>query len=213
MNKFVLYLAGVFLSIFMLGSSVSFFSFNHSFYLYEFEKYDIYNEIDMDKNSVNDAASAIINFLSLKENTMDVSFNGVRYFNDKELSHMDDVKMIFSLLIYLTVFSFVFVFIALILSKNKDKFKNVLLGSWYFSGILVIVLGFMVFTDFTKYFIKFHHIFFTNDNWLLDPKTDRLIMMLPEGFFMDMTIGIVSLYLALNIVLFMLNKTFNSWRK
>ena len=42
--------------------------------------------------------------------------------------------------------------------------------------------------DFHKAFTQFHHVFFTNDLWLLDPKTDLLINILPQGFFMDFAI-------------------------
>ncbi len=36
---------------------------------------------------------------------------------------------------------------------------------------------------FSRLFIAFHHLFFTNDLWLMDPSTDAMIRMLPEGFF------------------------------
>ena len=52
-------------------------------------------------------------------------------------------------------------------------------------------------SDFTKYFTIFHEIFFDNDLWLLDPSTDLLIRMLPEGFFMDMVIRIGIIFLVL----------------
>ena len=38
--------------------------------------------------------------------------------------------------------------------------------------------------------IKFHHIFFDNDLWLLDPYKDDMINMLPEGFFFDTVVRI-----------------------
>lgn len=37
--------------------------------------------------------------------------------------------------------------------------------------------------DFTDWWTKFHLLSFANDLWLLDPKTDWLIRMFPEGFF------------------------------
>lgn len=66
----------------------------------------------------------------------------------------------------------------------------------------------MAMTDFNKYFIKFHEIFFTNDLWLLNPLTDRMIMLLPEVFFRDivlvivMSYGFVSLFLAITGTIF-----------
>lgn len=57
-------------------------------------------------------------------------------------------------------------------------------------------------TDFTKYFIMFHHIFFSNDLWILDPATDMLINIVPEGFFMDTAARIALLFGSLSLILF-----------
>ena len=48
----------------------------------------------------------------------------------------------------------------------------------------------------------FHHIFFTNDLWILDPATDMLINIVPEGFFMDTAARIALLFGSLSLVLF-----------
>ena len=44
----------------------------------------------------------------------------------------------------------------------------------------------------------FHHIFFDNDLWILDPSTDLLINIVPEPFFMD-TAGRIALTFGLSI--------------
>ena len=55
-------------------------------------------------------------------------------------------------------------------------------------------LAALISTDFTKYFTTFHHIFFDNDDWLLNPKTDLLINIVPEGFFRDTAFMIAVLF-------------------
>ena len=75
------------------------------------------------------------------------------------------------------------------------------MGTGLFFG-LITVLGLIISTDFTKYFILFHHIFFTNDLWILDPATDMLINIVPEGFFMDTAARIALLFGSLSLVLF-----------
>ena len=52
----------------------------------------------------------------------------------------------------------------------------------------------MISTDFTKYFVIFHHIFFNNDLWMLNPDTDLLINIVPEPFFMDTAARIAMTY-------------------
>lgn len=65
-----------------------------------------------------------------------------------------------------------------------------------------LVLAGVISTDFSKYFIVFHHIFFNNDLWLLDPRTDMLINIVPEGFFMDTAFRIGLTFLGAVVVFF-----------
>ena len=56
------------------------------------------------------------------------------------------------------------------------------------TGLFFVIacgLAALISTDFTKYFIIFHQIFFDNDLWILDARTDLLINIVPEPFFMD----------------------------
>ena len=62
--------------------------------------------------------------------------------------------------------------------------KMICAGSALFFAILAVLAG-IISTDFNKYFIIFHHIFFNNDLWMLNPDTDLLINIVPEPFFMD----------------------------
>lgn len=44
--------------------------------------------------------------------------------------------------------------------------------------------------------------FFNNDLWILDPSTDMLINIVPEGFFMDTAGRIAFLFGSLSLILF-----------
>lgn len=48
---------------------------------------------------------------------------------------------------------------------------------------------------------SFTMFFFNNDLWLLDPKTDLLINMLPEGFFTDFAIHMGVIFAGMLVVL------------
>jgi len=37
---------------------------------------------------------------------------------------------------------------------------------------------------------QFHLISFANDFWMLDPRTDRLVQMFPDGFWFDVALGV-----------------------
>ena len=59
--------------------------------------------------------------------------------------------------------------------------SSLCIGTGLFFAVIA-ALAAIISTNFTKYFIMFHHMFFTNDLWILDPTTDMLINIVPEGF-------------------------------
>ena len=72
--------------------------------------------------------------------------------------------------------------------------------------VLLIALGAAVFLGFNNIFIKFHYLVFgdpASSPWILDPRTDYLIMMYPLNFWQDAVvmgiavISIVALFLTL----------------
>ena len=98
--------------------------------------------------------------------------------------------------LYICVYIYVYLHLLSFYDKYwKKSFLNLIFLSGLFSIFLVVgILGiFLVFFDY--FFILFHKISFSNDLWILNPKTDYLIMMFPENFFRDATyaIGIISI--------------------
>ncbi len=115
-------------------------------------------------------------------------------FNDREVSHMKDV---FKLLHWMDIVTRVSLILVVLLVSlfikiyGYGEFFNYLLRSLM---ILVVVLGALVLfisQNFQRAFTVFHELLFTNDLWLLDPKTDLMIQMLPENFFSGMALNIV----------------------
>ena len=49
--------------------------------------------------------------------------------------------------------------------------------------LIMALFALWVVLDFNRAFVYFHELFFTNDLWILDPKTDWMIRLLPENFF------------------------------
>ena len=76
---------------------------------------------------------------------------------------------------------------ALIVLKSDIKRvlpRMICVGTVLFFSTLAVLAG-IISTDFSKYFVIFHKIFFNNDLWILDPTTDLLINIVPEPFFVD----------------------------
>ena len=56
--------------------------------------------------------------------------------------------------------------------------------SLWIAGGLALGLGIWAVADFDGFFVTFHKVAFTNDLWLLNPRTDLLIRLMPVDFFM-----------------------------
>ena len=67
---------------------------------------------------------------------------------------------------------------------------------WAGAGLLAagLIVGGLAALDFDRAFVVFHAIFFPGkDNWLFDPRTDEIIRVLPQDFFMHCAILILAL--------------------
>ena len=123
--------------------------------------------------------------------------DGAEYaaFNAKEQQHMADVQDLFSLCRWIGWgCTGAIVLIGLALRKNM---------SWRtFRCTLLVILGavtaiiLLACIDFNSLFVLFHQIAFTNDLWLLDPRTDLLILLMPIEFFISYAAIIGGLWLA-----------------
>jgi integral membrane protein (TIGR01906 family) len=51
--------------------------------------------------------------------------------------------------------------------------------------------------DFNSFWINFHHVFFRNDLWVLDPAVSRMIRMFEQSFFFDMVALILALFISI----------------
>ena len=92
--------------------------------------------------------------------------------------------------------------------KFNKRLKIDIGKCFLFSSIIgimpLLILIILIKTDFNKYFTIFHQIFFSNDLWLLDPGTDRLVNIFPEEFFAYTAIRILILYFTIQFVFFVI---------
>lgn len=129
------------------------------------------------------------------------------FFNEREIAHMVDVQHLFLAAIAIRRICAVIILLSIaLLWRTKADIKRLLprmlcIGTALFFA-LTAALAAIISTDFTKYFILFHKIFFTNDLWILDPSTDLLINIVPEPFFVDTAARIGVTFAAATILLF-----------
>lgn len=107
-------------------------------------------------------------------------------FHDYEAAHMTDCQRLIGLdgIVTLALLA-VLTLCALPALRKGDRTrfrKGFLTGTGVFAA-LVAAGAIWALIDFDGLFTTFHHLAFTNDLWLLDPRTDLLIRLMPEEFF------------------------------
>lgn len=131
------------------------------------------------------------------------------FFNEREIAHMEDVQTLFlramSLRRACILGAALLIALLFILKARVSRVlpRALCLGTGLFFALSALLAA-IISTDFTKYFVIFHHIFFSNDLWILDPRTDNLINIVPEGFFMDTAARIGGLFAGSVLLLFIL---------
>lgn len=126
------------------------------------------------------------------------------FFNAKEKRHMADVQQLFLGAIHLRMAAAAVAAVLIdILCVKKQGMVLLRMMQWgiglFLGGMAALVL--LLSANFTKYFTYFHLIFFDNDDWILNPETDLLINIVPEGFFRDTAFVIAGVFLAVSFVL------------
>jgi len=164
------------------------------YYEKEYEKYQVADAVHMEMDDLLEVTDQMMAFLRGNREDLHVPtiVNGQprEFFNEREIAHMEDVQGLFLAAIAIRRICLILLIAALLLlAVLKADIKRVLprmisIGTLLFFGFLA-VLAAIISRDFSRYFVIFHMIFFNNDLWLLDPRTDLLINIVPEPFFMD----------------------------
>lgn len=188
------------------------------YYEHEYEKYGVAGDVNMTMDDLLTVTHDMMAYLrgdrpDLHVDTV-VGGQEREFFNAREIAHMEDVRGLFLGAMKLrTACLAMAVILILLLFLLKADVKRVLPRTLLAgSGLFLLVmagLAAIISTDFDKYFIIFHKIFFHNNLWMLDPNTDLLINIVPEPFFMDtalrvaVTFGIFTILLLLACGIFM----------
>ena len=118
----------------------------------------------------------------------------VSLFNPREISHLRDVKNLFQFTFRVQELSLIFalVYVVGVFVWARESGLRALARQTLTAGLITIGviagLGVFAITGFDQAFEQFHLISFENELWKLDPRTDHLIQMFPEDFWLDVTL-------------------------
>lgn len=169
------------------------------YYEHEYEKYNVTAAVHMEMDDLLQVTDEMMDYLRGDRDDLHVMTvvdgSPREFFNAREIAHMEDVRGLFLGAITLRRVCLAAAAVCvLLMAALKADLKRTLprmlcVGTGLFF-LLAAGIGLLIASDFSRYFVVFHHIFFDNDLWILNPATDLLINIVPEPFFADTALRI-----------------------
>ena len=201
-KKFLCALFSLCFLIFAVLEAVDLCCFDMNFYRKEYAELEVAEDIQIDFEDLMEGTEVLLNYTAGKRENMvyEAVIGGQRkeLFNDREKAHMVDVSALYlNCMKVKWICLAVCISVIMILLLRKEGFLFTLSEQFNLVSVLFLTvigaLALYAYSDFNTFWISFHHVFFTqNDFWLLNPRTDMLIRMVPEQFFYDLVFRIVT---------------------
>jgi integral membrane protein (TIGR01906 family) len=203
------------LPVILITASVSAAVNSTSLYTYGFEKYNVGETTGLPPTELEKAARGLIDYFNSGEEFISVTVtkDGETFplFNDREVGHLKDVKGLFQMVYWLLAgslaYGVVFSGVSLFLWRDRRGLASGLMWGGGLTLALMVAMGLGTLFSFDQLFLQFHLLSFANDLWILNPTTDYLIMLFPQGFWFD-----AALYCSLAAAVGAAVLTFVGWR-
>jgi integral membrane protein (TIGR01906 family) len=184
------------LPLLIIGTSLRGLVTDRDFILGGFRDYDVAATTGLDDPQLQRIADAFVAYFQAPPGQIQMqvtAFGQQRLlFNDREVSHMEDVQALVQFFLRMQVVAAVVVgvrlVVALVLDRGVVNLGRDMLFSTALMVTLVVLVGIASAIDFDALWTRFHQIAFRNNLWLLDPTRDYLIMLFPEPFWYAATI-------------------------
>ncbi|MBI4440863.1 TIGR01906 family membrane protein [Candidatus Woesearchaeota archaeon] len=173
MKDMLVPLSAAFLVFLVFSYTLQWVAFDRSFYDAQYEKNGIYARFIPDE--VNNVTDELLQYLQDEKSDIATLF-----FNSKEKEHLRDVKRLLQrerlFGLWMTVL------FGVLLAIRRQAIQRIMTLAGLLGGGVIAILGLLISLSFPIAFTLFHLLLFTNDLWMLDPETDRLVMLYPEPF-------------------------------
>ena len=167
------------------------------------ENNDFQDVPEVTREDVIEAYNEVLNYLTIPGNEFGT---GKLPYREWTKTHFEDCKVLFDLNIICFAVAFIGAAVLIILNKCKifDLWYPFGMNISFYSGSFTLgafaIIGGLVAIDFNTAFEVFHAIFFPGkENWVFYPLYDRVILMMPQNFFMNCAILIFSSIILLCI--------------
>lgn len=193
-------------------------AFYRPFYNWQHDKLKTSEKVGMSKNDLYESMDVLLDYLQGYRDDIEVSFevHGEmrEIYTTREKKHMVDVKHLYqdAMLIRNIMVGVVLFLLLILYVDNKKELLYTLCRSYYRTFILfVMMVGTLLLyalSDFTRFWTNFHHVFFKNDLWLLDPRYSIMINMLEESLFFSLVFMIAFITIGILVILFIVSRRY-----
>ena len=169
-------------------------------YSFGFDRHQVAAYTGIEREELLSAGRQIRDYFNGNDELLDVRIQvaGVRrsIYNEREVHHMKDVRGLVRGVYRISeatgAFLLVYMLARLAIAGRQGLPRVLKLLRLGGTLTLAIVggLGLGSLIGFERLFLAFHIVSFANDLWQLDPRTDYLVAMFPQGFFLDATLWI-----------------------
>ena len=183
-------------------------------YSYGYDRYEdeITRYMNIERDDYIDGGRQIRDYFNNDAEELDVRVvvGGIlrSIYSEREVLHMSDVKDLVRGVYRLGELSALYLFAFAVAGMFFEPWRRSLRRTAWHMAMggavtlgLVVLVGLGALAGFERLFLAFHEVSFSNDLWQLNPRTDYLIAMFPEGFFFDATILIAVLIIVQSTVL------------
>lgn len=188
------------------------FFFNSGLYRHYYSSHDLSAETGMSTDSGVEAYEVLLDYLSGQRDDITVyeAVNGYTqevYLPNEEL-HMADVKVLFQ---HTAAVSFAFLLAGVVLLgsafvRTAHGYRTSMVLSCFHRGALIdgcilIAVILFVLVDFDAFWYRIHTVLFPNNTyWLMDPNVSIMINMFPEGYWFQVIVLSLVVWICLQIV-------------
>ena len=211
-SKLITIIKSIFTSVLIISGSVALPILFKPFYYIHINIMELNSKVGLTIEQVKQAYSEVINYCIGLQPQFSA---GVFKFSESGASHFADVRSLFIFDLACVVIGIAVLLIVYFICKKKNikeyRFKNK--GSLFYGSSITLVsfvlVGLLASINFDKAFTIFHKIFFPGkENWVFSYKTDPIIYVLPQTFFMNCAILIlISVILSCSICIYLDRKS------
>jgi integral membrane protein (TIGR01906 family) len=145
------------------------------------------------------ATGAILQDLITGPPDFDVEVAGAPVLEERERTHMRDVRSVFLVLLRLAVVAGVILLVAGLRVQDRGRLWRAVRRGATVLAVGVVALGAVALVAFDSLFETFHEVFFPAGSYTFDPRTDRLVQLFPFQFWQETAIVVGIVVIALSI--------------